>query len=473
MAVPSDNTMRIFRQTIPGESQLWPVYVEDVISEIVPGGSQLINFIPSLETDAWSIDVGHLSGIWGEGFDGSKSYMEYITDDFTVAADPAECDWGEGAVEFAQHTYSLGLKRISTSSKNHPLGIFDGGGMKQHASQPSMPRIRGEFAGNAITNDRDWIAAMQGKLLHDHVNWMAINGDEDIPSKMGMADGLDKIFSTGWVNNHIVGTGSAPFSDPMVSSGVALTTPATVLAKIQMDVWRVYNRMRSRGYIPRLGDIAIAMPTAFWRQLAAVISVGLLMKKGTVTGIDVVTNPEVIQREYDRITNWNDMFGGAVGQFGGFIPFDGFNVPVILDDNLGKNSTVAASGNPAVTGDIYTITRSAFGQSILEQRYINYNNIPDAVNPKTGEKPVIFMDGMIRAKWVPTTTTQECWYWAMDMHYAIASYMQWLQCKITDVTLEMDADDTVESGSWTHPNYHLFEGADGGAGNALLVPTNT
>jgi hypothetical protein len=310
--------------------------------------------------------------------------------------------------------------------------------------------------------------------MHDHADWNIWHGDASVPTKYGGYDGLNSIISKNWVRSHVVGNQDAPFSDPTIVDGASISTVATMLKTIKREFYRIYNRARQRGYQLTPNDVAIHMSPAHWRKLAAAVAVGILKFNYTTNDIVINTTPEIIQREYYRITTYNDEFTGSVPNapiYAGFIPLDNFNLPVIVDDALGFNSTIPSTGNPAVTGDMYILTRYFRGQNILEHLYLDWNRLPMAVNPPTGPKPVIMQNGMIRAKW-NNLKNDECWFWSIDMYGALMTYMQPLQCKIMDVTMEMDFEDTIEAGLWTHKDFYMYEGEQGGQGSTLLNPSN-
>lgn len=479
MTLPSQSTQTIVRQYPRGQTQIWSEAVDDVISDVVPGGSSVMRWIPSRPVqpsgdNTWYVTGAHFSGIWGKDFNGSQTYLDYITENGTVVENPAECEFGGGGMDYQAYEYQHELQRVTFSNEDDPITFFHSGGVVNHKNQSGLPRIRGELLGVPVTDDVQFNLAMLGRSMHDFMDWNIWNGDSAVPTIYGGYDGLNTILSTNWINNHIVGDEEAPFSDPTIVNGAGITTIEALLKRIKHQFYVIYNRARARGYLLTPNDVAIHMGPSHWRKLASAIAVGILKYNYTTSDIAINTTPEVIQRTYYEITNYNDEFtGGMPGApvYAGYIPLDNFKLPVIVDEALEVNSTIPGSGNPAVTGDMYILTRYFRGQNILEHLYLDWNRIPWAVNPPTGPKPVIMQNGMIRAKWL-NLKNDECWYWGIDMYAMLMTYMQPLQCKILDVTLEMDFENTVEAGLWTHPDYYMYEGAKGGQGNTLLYPSN-
>ena len=480
MALPSENTQRYFRQSFPNEAQLWPEFAEDVISDVIPGDSPLIAWLPKRAVNTWNIDIHHLIGVWGKDFDGSQTYMEYITDNFTVDSDPPECDWGVGGMDFARYSYKYELNRISVSHADDPLNIFDGGGMRQYQGQASVPRIRGEFAGQSITNDVELMLAMTGKRLYDHINRTTREGNAAIKSNLGMFDGLETVLTQGWVANHTIGPGGAPYSDPRIIPGTSISKPEDLVNRIEWEFFRTFNRIRSRGREPSGDDIVVIMTDAHWQACAKAISHGsLAYHTNNMSNIQVNVDISAVQREYERITNFNELFAGSNVGFAGFFPLNGYNLPVIVDNNLGQNSINPVNNKPAVTGDVEIVCKRAFGENILELMYLDWTQIPLAQNMPTGPmnsyptiSPLYTENGLVRAKWVPASITNECWYWALDCYMGLGSKMQPLQTRILDVTLETDFANAIESGDWTHPNYYMYGNETGAIGNSLLNASN-
>lgn len=482
VTLPSQNTTRIIRQSDPDLLPMWTWVADDIISDVVRGGSNLMRWVPSrpainprysAKGNVWKMTVTHLAGVFGAGFTGETTYFDHLTEG---AGPLEECDFGEGGMDIATFEYEVKLGRVSTSNKGNTLRIFDGGGIQQYAESP-IPRYRGDNAGIPLTTDVEVAVALLGMDLEDFLNWNFVRGNSAVHTKKGGYDGLDAVLSKGWVANRVIGHNPPAWSDPEVVNGANITTAKQLLRAIELRFWTIYNRMRSRGHIPRGDDIVVTMPEPFWRLIARIIARGYISVHGTtdVDEVSVTTTPEVIDRVYERITNYNDQYAGSDADvFAGFIPFANYNLPVIVEDSFGSNSITIEGGEeyPSVTGDVMVLSKSFRGFNVLEHLYLDWTKVPLAVNPYVGEQPMFFQNGMIRAKWVPTSTSGECFFLAMDMYAMFISRMQPLQAKILDVTLRVDEGEQIEAGRWTHPNFYLLEGQTAGTGNPILIASN-
>lgn len=431
------------------QGQIFTFCAGDIVSEVVSGGSPLMQWIPARGVDTWNEHVAHITWVAPEGFTGATSYMDYLAAQDAVG----ECDFGEG-FDYQYYEYSHTMHRVTVSNKNKPLR-YEHFGMRQCDKQPQL-RIRGNDAGIAIDNDGEWTLARLAIGLEHHLDWNLIHGDPTIATGNGMYDGLDNIISTNWVRNHLVGGGDATFSDPIIYNGISLTTPGEILRVVKAIVRKLRTRMFERGYIPRGDDMAIVMSPAHWSVIADAIACGALTGSCAVD-LSNGLNPEVWQRERDRITR------SGVGY--GFIQIDGIPVPVIPETNLGYNVTLE-DDQPGVHGDIYILTKRFRGDTILEHQYLNWNlmDVPSAM----AERSTIFQNGMIKATWVDLNGL--CFYYGEEMQARIVSRYQPMQAKIINVTVETVLENENESISFASPDYYAFNGESGGAGVALLTP---
>jgi len=455
IGTPSTTTGLLYNTADPNGSQLWSYCAGDVISEVVDGGSPLVQWIPAIGTNVWNENVAHLSWIAPDGFDGAETYMDYITED----ANPAECEYGEGAMDFNICEYSHNMFRVSTSNKNQPLNRFHFGGMRHCDKEPQL-RVRGELRNTKIDNDAEWILSLLGVDLEEFINWNAINGDPSIPSKKGMYDGLENILNVGWVKGKAVVDGSCLYTDPIVISGTNITTARALLMKIWYMVRRLRRRMSTRNFRPSGADMIVSMSSAHWELILDELALGALTP-GTQASIQFTTTPEVYQRQREMFS------GGGVGF--GYLPFPEGGVPVIIEEALGSN-TELLDGTPSVTGDVYVLTRRFKSLTILEHQFLDWNKIIDMPAPGVGNSTV-FQNGMLRASWQEVNSL--CYYYGIEMYGRIVSRMQFLQGKITDVTLELpDELERIEAASYTHQDFYAYEGNMGGGGTAFLTPIN-
>lgn len=449
----------------PG-NQIWTYCAGDVISDAVEGSDPLVAWLPAEPTNVWNDNVAHLSYLTGEGFDGSETYLEYIA----AVSNPAECDYGEGDMDFNICEYTSTLARVSTSNKNNPLNRMHFGGMRYCEREPQF-RIRGEMRGIQIDNDADWILSKLALDYEQHIAWSTIHGDASITTNKGLFDGLDTVVSQGYVTAHKVGSGSCEYTDPIVVSGTSLDTPEKILRKIIAITRRIRRRMAVRNFRPAPGDQVVVMPLEFWNQILDVISWGALTPGSQPGRIDFTTTPEVWQR-------LRDTYGqGGLGY--GFIPMEDGPLWVMVNDNIASNST-AASGMSSITSDIYILTKRYKNINALALRYLNWNNIIGTPAPGVGNSQVIsptngsvFQNGMVRASWQEVNNL--CYWYGMESYLGMVTRMQYLQAKITDVTLEVnDAFDLMEGPTYMHPNFYAYEGrGTAGGGTPLITPYNS
>ncbi len=89
----------------------WSLATGEVISDVVQGGSQLLNWIPSRGVDTVESRVAHLSWVGPANFDGSQSYGQYL-----ASLDPEdECGYGPSA-DWNGFEYAHQGAEVSTSS---------------------------------------------------------------------------------------------------------------------------------------------------------------------------------------------------------------------------------------------------------------------------------------------------------------------------------------------------------------------
>lgn len=423
----------------------WSMCTDEVISDVVSGGSTLMRWIPTRGVDTIQSNVAHLAWVGPDGFTGSQTYMEYLAG----LAEAGDCSYGPSddwnGFEYAHQGFAISRTSPTLTPKDWGARYCD--------RQPIL-RVRGDSAGINLANDAEWAMAKAGIGLENHLNWNIIYGDPAIANYT--YDGLDVIIQPGWVSSKLIGGGSAVFSDPLVVNGVGLTTPQQILTTIKGMVRKIRARASQRGYMLTANDTAIVMPTAIWTYIADAIALGLLMAVAPTT-IQVNITPEGFQRERDRITQ---------GFYGfGFIPVDGIPVPVIVEDVMGANvdMTVEAEEVSGVTGDIFILTRYFKGITILEHQFFNWGS----VQGYPAENEMIMQNGMLRTGWV--TEANKCFYYYAEMEGRLLSSFQPLQGRINNVTVASILENENESGSFGSQDWYAFDGERGGQGVALLA----
>ena len=443
-AVPPSNGLSPFLQNglLYRDGGFWSMCTDEVISDVVTGGSVLMQWIPSRGVDTIQSNVAHLAWVGPDGFTGSQTYMEYLAG----LADPGDCSYGPSddwnGFEYTHQGYNV--SRTSPTLKPEDWG-------SRYCDRQPILRVRGDSAGINLANDAEWALAKAGIGLESHLNWNLIYGDPAIAKYT--YDGLDVIIQPGWVSSKLIGPGQAVFSDPLVVNGVSLDTAEKILTKIKGMVRKIRQRAMQRSYMLTANDMAIVMPTAIWTYIADAIALGLLMAVAPST-IQVNITPEGFQRERDRITQ---------GFYGfGFIPVDGVPVPVIVEDTMGANVTL--SGNvPGVTGDIFILTRYFKGITILEHQFFNWNS----VQGYPAENEIVLQNGMLRTGWV--TEANKCFYYYAEMKGRILSTFQPLQGRINNVTVASILENENESGSFGSQDWYAFNGQRGGMGVNLIA----
>lgn len=422
----------------------WSMCVNEVISDVVDGGSPIMNWIPTRGVDFVEDRVGHLSWVGPKGFTGEQTYMEYM-----ASLDPADdCDYGPtqdwNGYEYYHSGYDISVQSPVLKPKEW--------GQRYCETQPIL-RVRGPQAGINLENDAMWALGRAGIGLNGHLKWNIWFGDPD--AGPFMSHGIDTILQPGWVQSRLVSQGQPVFADPLVEIGIGLSTPAQVLQKIKGMVRKIRARSAFRGYTLTPNDTTIVLSPAMWTYLADSIAHGSLMAAAPQDFVVNIT-PEGFFRERDRITS---------GFFGfGFIPVDSQPVPVLVDDNLAANVDLG-SGQFGVTGNIYILTRYFAGMTILEQRYQNWNSLQGYPTNMTER---IAQNGMVRTGW--KIQNNKCFqYYAEISKYRILSKFQPLQGVIRNVTATTILENENEGNTFGSPDWYPFDGQAAGAGYPLIA----
>lgn len=426
--------------------------VEDVISMLAKNMSPLMRWIPSKSTTVYNRTVAHLSFVVGEDFDGSESYLEYITVEDPIGL----CDFGNGGVDFNICEYQHQVKRVSLSNKDKPLHYFSEGGIQYCETEPRTI-VRGELNGMDITNDVAWLLSGLTFRLQSHLEWNKIHGMDALVSDPGSYGGLREILSVGWVKNHSNGEGSCVWTDPFVMTGADLDTPEDLYKRMRFGARKVIWRMRQRGYQPTTNDMCVTGPMVFAQMIWDWLATGALAGLSGQTVVDFVISPEVWQRERDRLARAGFGFG--------VFPIDNLDIPFIPEDHLGLYTT-DNDDEPAVVGTMMILTRYYDGRTILLHEWLNLA----AVKPAKALEGTyqIQQGGMIRMVWNEVNGT--CYWYGIEMWARFVSLIQPLQVVINDVTLATNGEYDIESSDWTHGNFYAYEGELGGQGEVLLVP---
>lgn len=424
----------------------WSLATGEVISDVVQGGSPLLNWIPSRGVDTVESRVAHLSWVGPANFDGSQSYSQYLSG---LSAED-ECGYGPSA-DWNGFEYAHRGSDVSTTSRIMKPKHFGG----RYVDMQPIMRINGAQAGETLKNDAQWALAQAGILLENHLNWNIIWGNET--TYKYTYQGIDQIIRPGWVASRVIGQGVAQWSDPLYMNGAALSSPEAILTTLKAMVRHLRKRATDRGGALTANDTAIVMSSAHWSYLADAISLGLLMAVAP-SNLTVNITPEGFFRERERITS---------GYFGfGFIPVDGQPVPVICEDLLATNVTLSGGGSGAI-GDIYILTRSFRGMTILENQYTDWNAYQGY--PTNGTEKIL-QNGMIRAGWV--TEANKCFYYYTEMEGRLLSKFQPLQGRLTDVKVTTLLANDIEGSNFGSRDWYAHWPAQNGNGQVLVRGVN-
>ncbi len=422
----------------------WSGCTDTVIADVANGGSPLMQWLPTRGVDTVQSNVAHLAWVGPEGYTGEESYLDYLAG----LAQQDDCGYGPSddwnGFEYAHSGHS-----ISRSSPTLKPVHFGG---KYCERQPIM-RVAGNNAGINIENDAEWALAKATIGLESHMDWNIIYGDPAIAQYT--YDGLDKIIRPGWVASKAMGSGQVLFSDPLFINGASLTTPKAIYEKVKWMVRKIRKRATDRGYTLTANDYALVMPSAIWTALSEAIAAGALVTQVDTTTTTLFISPEDYDRQLTRVRS---------GFFGfGFIPVDGVPVPVIIEDLLGSNVTMP-NDDPAVTGDIYLLTRFFRGITILEHQWLNWNAFQGY--PTNGTERIL-EGGMFRSGWV--MEANKCFYYYIETEARLLTTWQPFQGRIIDVTVATEEANDNESANFASPDFYAFDGMRGGEGNVLLT----
>ncbi len=428
------------------ENGPFSVNAEEAISEVISGGSPLLNWIPSRLVDYRTETVSHLEWIAPEGFDGSETYREWLRG---ITID--DCEFGPTAV-WSGFEYEMSGAEWSFTSPVLKTRDF---GEREYANSP-IYRVRGGMIGQPLDNDADWATARAMFLMEQHMNYLAVYGDKG--NSVMEYDGLDTIIQSGYAQSKKKGPGIPHWANPLVVNASASTTAADILKILRAVVRKQIQRALARKWSLQGGDMAIVMPAGLWAILAEALASGSGYNFDTNSSFNGQMDFRDFQAEYQRITS---------GGFGfGIIPVDGMSIPVIPDANLGNNVTIDPGGNekPGIAGDIMILTRRAGGITLLEHQYTNWN----AMKAPTQQENIFnAFGGLVRGGW--NQINNECFqYYVKAGGRLICNFMP-LQARINNIVLETTLESENEAGAFWSPDFYAYDGVQGSSGNALLT----
>lgn len=420
----------------------------DPISQVVTGGSPLINWLPSRYINDRFEYISHLEWVAPEGFDGSQTYAEWLA---TIELD--ECAGGP-ATDWSGFQYQIEGGRFRWQTKM--MTPYKDGGTKYYEGQP-IYTLRGSNIGQPLASDREWAIARLFLAMQQHYDYVAAYGDR-ANSNMEW-DGLDTILRAGYVQNHRVGSGVPHWADPIIVNGIAISDVAGALVAVRQVVRRILKRIRVRNWQLVPGDMVIRMPGALWDNIAEHVAAGAMYKFTNEYNFDGKMDFPAFVAEYNRVRT------GGLGW--GNITVDGTQIPVMADDTMGMNVTIDPGGDdtPGIAGDIQVLTRRVNGMVLLEQQFTDFTKLN---YPTNGLENIVQMpQGHVRAGWV--TEANACFYYYAEMAGRIASYMQPMQGVIRNIVVPTLGENENESGAFYSPDFYPYNGATGGTGTPLLT----
>lgn len=411
----------------------------DIISEVVQGGSDLVQWLPTKLVTARFERVAHLEWVAPHGFDGSQTYRDWLS---TIVI--ADCDYGP-TTDWNGFEYQMDGGEWSWQS---PVVTIRDFGQKDFEQTPTYT-VRGDNMGMiSIDNDADWGIARAMIANEQHVNYVYVYGDRN-NSQMEI-DGIDQIITTGYVQNKRVGKGTPTFANPLVVNGASLQTPKEVIVAIRMVIRRLLLRAKQRQWAIADKDMAVVLPATMWVYIAEELA-----KTGGYTNL-WPSNYSDFRRERDSVLTSMSF------------PVDGRNIPVLLDNTMGQNVTLNAglsTESSGVSGDIFVLTRRANGIALLEAQFLDWNQFD---NPKITSNNFSLLGGVARGGW--KVTNEKCYQYFVEMAGRLVTRFQPLQARINNVVVETLMGNEMESPNFTSPNFYAYEGKRGGAGVALLNP---
>lgn len=426
----------------------WSLVVDEIISLVVPGGSKISNWIPNRPVNTKFAEVAHLTWLAPTGMDGSESYGDYL-----AGLEPRDvCEFGDETSTWQTCEYRIESARITSNSDKMNLRNLN---YREFERSPILT-VRGPVIGAALNTDWDWALARAGQIMHDHLDWNYWYGDPT--AFTNTSPGLDSIIRVGYVKNRKVGPGACDNTDPLVWSGAGRTIEQIVVM-IRRMFRTIAQRAADRNYRITSDDIVVIMSASHWNVIA-----DFLAANGTLysAAANVVLNSSIRELRAER----RDITTPS-GLYDGYIPLPEFNLPVMVDNLLGRNITVGLDSRPAVIGDIFMLTRRFAGMMILEEQWLNYNTLLQANNYIPDEELFTQQNGMLLVTYLKENNI--CFSYAAETERRIVSKMQHLQGRINDVVVETETTNTIEHASFTGPNYYAYEGGVSGIGNVLIT----
>lgn len=450
-AVPSDYTgwMYGYRGDNVG---VFTDYSDDVISDLCEDGNEFQRWLPAEPVEEWYDSIAHLSFFTAQDYTGSTTYLAHLTG----IDDIGECDFGPGA-DYQVYEYQHRMHRMSYSNKDYP--ITHTVGVPNH-KKTSRKRLIGSRYN--LSDDSMWVLAGLTELVQQHHNWVTWFGNPYAvaTSNKNMIEGLDLIVREGWVESKMIGNGFAYWSDPRVADGTGIVDPVAQLRMIIANTAHIIQRMTERGYQPGPDDCALIMSKSHWKVYSEILAAGALVKTYSVS-TELQVTPEVVMRELGRIQQARS------------INVMGYEIPVIIENALGVNTTTPA-GHNAVIGDVYFLTRYYRGMNVLTYQYLDWNSgfLSDDPDPNIGPNLLFnegMLGGMLRTAYGYTDAAQQCWFYGFEEWGRIVPKMMPLNGRFRNLIVPTELADDIESSQFWHQNFYVHEGTAGHQGTAMYT----
>ena len=394
------------------------------------GGNAISNWLPTGKMKGRKKDVQHLEFIIPNGFDiDTQTYAEWLA---TLSI--GECGYGPSA-DWNGFAYQSEGATFSWSTEM--LKQIESGGMPYYESMPlgfGYDLVGADGTTMRIESDADWALALILMMAEDHLNYVTSFGYKE-NSEMEW-DGISAIVTLGYVQAHVVGRGVPHWADPLVTDGSGIVTAADLLSQMHQQVRHLRRRASMKNWPIAQGDMVFYMSHMMWDQLSEAIAAGALENFSTSYGF---TGGITIDAYLTRLAETRN------GGFGmGIVPIDGIGVPVIVDDNMGVNSTVeiATVVTPAVTGDVFLLTRRAGNLQLWSHDFLDYS---DLGGPRFPNEEFGIQNGFGKAGRVDEAN--KCYYFYMEMMGRLSCNMLPLQGRITSVSLPTLSEYGIEAPS--------------------------
>lgn len=394
------------------------------------GGNAISNWLPNGRMKARKKDVQHLEFIIPHEFDiSAETYAEWL-----AGLSIGECGYGPSA-DWSGFRYQSEGGTFSWSTQM--LKQIEDGGLPYYESMPLGLGYNLQGADGSvmrITNDGDWALALILMMAEDHLNYVTTFGYKE-NSEMEW-DGILAIVTAGYVQAHVVGRGVPHWADPLITDGSGIVTATNLLSEMLQQVRHIRRRANMKNWPIAQGDMIFYMSSMMWDQLAEEIAAGALLNYTTTYNF---------QAEIDIAVFEERLLRTRTGGFGmGMVPIDGVGVPVIVDDNMGVNSTVEVSAAtvPAVTSDVLLLTRQAGNFQLWSHDFLDYR---DLGGPRFPNESFGVQNGFGKAGRIDEAN--KCYFYYMEMMGRLSCNMLPLQARITSVSLPVLSQYGIEAPS--------------------------